>query len=126
MASLLFPWNSTDAYQCFLRTEAALADRSAKQVTVQLTGKVDNHENACVVSSSFSLCPSEWKKQSNLKLERWRARVHEVFIDEQVRQEAGEGAALCSCEYVATECFLISLPIACPLLKRQSVVIFLK
>lgn len=51
----------------FPQREAARADRSAKQVTMQLTGKVDSRGNACVVSSSFSLCLllNEKKKKTN-------------------------------------------------------------
>lgn len=82
----------------FPQREAARAHRSAKRVTMQLTGKVDNRGNACVVSSSFSLClllnekKKKKKNQSILKLERWRAHVHEVFIDEQLDRTQGKAA----------------------------------
>lgn len=111
----------------FPQREAARADRSAKQVTMQLTGKVDNRGNACVVSSSFSLCLLLNKKKKKINPKTWKVTSSCAWgVYRWASKTGSRGGQHCgSCENVATGVCL-NKPIACPLLKRQSVVIFLK
>lgn len=74
-ASLVFPGSSGNTCQCLLKTEAVVTGDSGRELTVQVTGKVDSHIEMLLFSSAL-VCVSvsvdiihgfavnsEWKKR---------------------------------------------------------------
>lgn len=97
----------------FPQREAARAHRSAKRVTMQLTGKVDNRGNACVVSSSFSLClllNEKKKKKKPINPKTWKVTSSCAWgvYRWAVRQDAGEGSTVAPVRMLPLGCVLIS------------------